>query len=129
MRKSAIIKASVRRFANTVIGRQSAGAIVALGPLVWNINPGHDQRYWYCCAASAKPDGSFHLLQLKVDFNDRKLADDMRNALVGEFIQRRPPVVLNLFDDELQFAGFCAAVWPSDRTTKLLTEVEREQAA
>lgn len=44
-----------------------------------------------------------------------------------EMIQRRPVIIFD-FDDELRMAGFCVAMWPSDRTRQIRADVAAERA-
>jgi hypothetical protein len=120
----------MRAFADVVLGkRHNPGANVAISPLVWNVEPGHDQRYWYFTVAAADRRGRFHLDQLKTEDGERDLAEASRGALVLELASRRPPCVLHLFDDELAMAKFCAATWPSPRTRRMLLGLQRERGA
>jgi hypothetical protein len=100
--------------------------VVAVGPTVWDIDK-QDGRRWYFVCASADAVGAFHLDSLRVDKDDKHLADRMRGAVFSELI-RRPPAVIHDFEDEVQFAGFCAAMWPSERTRKILEEIKADYA-
>lgn len=117
--------AVVRAFLDgTVLHNAPPAPIVAVGPLVWGINP-TDGRHWYFVCASADADGKFHLDCLKIRDDDRELATQTRMALMTELVTSRP-VVINDFDGEEHFAAFCAGMWPSERTRKLHAEVKAD---
>jgi hypothetical protein len=118
----------VRKFLAAAIGPQQRGAHVAVGPLLWDINPGHDQRYWYVVIAAEKA-GKLVLVQLASAEPDCQIAEAMLAALLLELATRRPPLVVHAFDDELQLAGFCNTIWPSQRTKRLVEAIKQERGA
>ena len=89
--------------------------------------PGKDGRHWYfvCCGRGA--DGEIRIDRFKVGQDDQALAEQCRTALCLELVQRRPPIVLNDFDDELALVRWCEAIAPSERTTRLRAAVEAER--
>jgi hypothetical protein len=118
----------VRKFLAAAIGPQSRGANIAVGPLVWDINPGHDRRYWYVVIAAEKA-GKPVLTQLTSADPDCQRAEALRATLLAELATRRPPLVIHAFDDELQLAGFCNTIWPSARTKRLVADIKQERGA
>jgi hypothetical protein len=76
--------------------------------------------------ATADAEGTFRIDQLKVAQGNRQLAEEVRAALMSEFIQRRP-VVLHNFDDELRLARFCETIWLCDKTRRIRAALEQER--
>jgi hypothetical protein len=118
----------VREFVhNSVLLDAPDVPIVGVSPLVWGISP-QDGRHWYFACASADANGCFHLDCLRIGEDDREVAEQTRAALFAELVSRRP-IVIHDFDDEVRFAEFCAATWPSDRTRKILAEIKADYAS
>jgi hypothetical protein len=120
------LEQAIRQFADYVLQSGGEPPTVAIGPLVWGIEQGHDGRHWYFTVASADAAGQFHVDQFKVASDDQSLAEETRAALMLEFINRRP-VVMHDFDDELRMIHFCEALWPCDKTHRLRAAVEQER--
>lgn len=102
---------------------------LAIGPLVWGINPGADTRHWYFVVGSAGPLNELRLDACKIDFDDRNAAEQLRTALFAELVTRPKPSVVVDFDDELAMAHWCEAVCPSERSRNLRAAVQRERDA
>lgn len=117
---------AVRRFLDVVLHGAPPTPTVAVSPIVWGINP-KDGRQWYFVCASADALGEVHIDQLLIRQDDREMAEQTRGALFAELVARRP-VVVHDFDDEVSFARFCVDTWPSDRTRKMLAEIEGDYA-
>ena len=99
----------VRAFLDgTVLHNAPDAPHVAIGPLVWGINP-KDGRHWYFVCASADAEGQFHLDCLTIGNDDREMAEETRSTAFMELMQRRP-IVVHDFDDEVRFARFNAAL-------------------
>jgi hypothetical protein len=111
----------------TVLYNAPEAPMVAVGPLVWGINP-TDGRRWYFICASADAAGEFHLDCLTIKNDDREWAERTRLALLAELVNRRP-IIINDFDDEVRFAAFCAGVWPSERTRKIHADIKADYAS
>jgi hypothetical protein len=117
---------TLRRFADSVLHGGGDAPTVTIGPLVWGIEPGHDTKHWYFIVGSADARGNFRTDQLKIEKDDKALAEETRAALMLVFIERRP-VVMHDFDDELAMARYCEALWPCDKTHRLRASVEQER--
>ena len=96
---------------------------VVVGPVQWH--PHAEGPRWYFMVATCGPDG-FRCDKLDVE-GDADEADDVRAALFGALIQRRPLVVHDT-DDELYMARLCETLWPGERITRLRQGVELERA-
>src|SRR5579859_6595427 len=119
------LETAIGQFANIVLANGGKAPTVAIGPLVWDIKPGHDTKHWYFHAASADTAGRFHVDRLTVG-NDQRLGEEARSALMQRLIERAP-LVLHDFDDELMMARFCEDIWPCDKTRRLRTSLEQER--
>ena len=111
--------ASVVAFADAVLDDMGAAPNIALGPIVWGIDPGHDTRHWdfVVCCVSAN-NGELRIVQFKVAQDDLERAERSRDGLMMELIQRRPIVMVD-FDDELAMAHWCEALSPSERSRSI----------
>jgi hypothetical protein len=118
---------AVQWFADHVMEGVGETPTLALGPLVWNIEPGHDTRQWYFVAASLDAEGEIRLDQFRIGMDDPALAEKCRAILMLELIQRRPPCVLSDFDDELAMARWCEALCPCERTRRIRENCEQER--
>jgi len=114
--------------ANHVTHDAGKTPMIAIGPLVWGIDPGHDKRHWYFVVASIGAKGNLRLDQIKTPVDNRDLAHEARTDLMAALIRRRPCVITD-FDDELEMAKWAEALAPSERTTRIRTNLERERAA
>lgn len=119
---------AIRAFADHVLRDTGTAPHIAIGPVVWDIPAGHDQRQYYFAVCSADVAGTFRADCLRIAESDKELAEWCRTALTMEFIARRP-IVMHDFDDELRLAKFCESLWPCERTTSIRTNVEAEFAA
>lgn len=114
-------------FADHVLDGTGDAPQIALGPLVWGTEPGRDGRHWYFVVCSIDAKGELRLDQFKVASDDRDLAEECRTGLWMEFIQRRPPIVMHDFDDELPMARWCEALCPGDRSRRIREDIQRER--
>ena len=117
----------LKRFADHVLHDTGRTPMIALGPLVWGIEPGHDTRHWYFVAASINASGEVRLDQFKIPQDNRQLAEQTRTGLMFAILQRQPPCVLSDFDDELALARWCEALAPSERTRRIRADIEQER--
>lgn len=116
---------AVRGFLDaTVLRNPPAVPTVGVGPIVWGINP-TDGRHWYFVCASADADDTFHIDCIKIRDDDQELANQTRADLLLELVSRKP-IVIHEFDNEPALAAFCAAMWPSERTKRLLDAVNAD---
>ena len=120
---------AVRLFVTKVLAGAGKAPQVALGPVVWNIDPGHDTKCWYFLVSSARPKNQLRILQFKVMNDDRTFVEQARTDLMMEFLLRKGGIVIADFDDELELAKWGEAVAPSERTKKIRINLERERAA
>ena len=118
---------AVRWFADHVMTGVSETPTLALGPIVWTIEPGHDTRQWYFVVASLDAEGEIRLDQFRIGADDLSLAEKCRAMLMLELIQRRPPCVLSDFDDELAMACWCEALCPCEKTRRIRENCEAER--
>jgi hypothetical protein len=68
------IEHAVTQFADSVLHGGGDVPTVAIGPLVWGIEQGHDAKHWYFVVGSADAAGKFHADQLKIANDDKPLA-------------------------------------------------------
>ena len=120
------IEHAVTQFADSVLHGGRDTPTIAVGPVVWNIEAGHDRKHWYFMVASTDAAGKFRTDQLKIANDDKPLAEETRAALVLAFVNRRHAVIHD-FNDELTMARFCEALWPCDKTHRLRASVEQER--
>ena len=119
--------AAVAAFADNVLHGTGDAPNVALGPIVWEIEAGHDTRRWYFMVCSIDAKGELRIGRFRIAQDDRGLAERSRAALMMEIIQRRP-VVMADFDDELPLARWCEDLCPSERSRSIRLAIERERA-
>jgi hypothetical protein len=118
---------AIRTFAGEVLHRAGDTPTIAVGPLVWGIDRGHDAKHWYFVVGTVDTSGTFHVDQFKIAHDDKELADECRAGLMLEFINRGP-VVMQEFNDELRMACFCEAICPCEKTRRIRSSLERERA-
>lgn len=118
---------ATKKFVAVLLKDAGSAPTVAVGPIVWRIDPGHDTRTWYFAAASATGNGRFHVDSIDLPGSERSQAEQVRNALLMSLIQRRPPLIIHDFDSELALAKFCEEMWPCERTTRIRQAVEQEE--
>jgi hypothetical protein len=94
------------------------------GPVVWKLSAGRDQRQWYFIATSSGGDG-FWCDQIGGADKDDTLR--IRNALTSRLAIRRRPLVIRVFDDELDLARCCEAAWPCPKITEIRMAIEAER--
>lgn len=116
---------AVKDFIDDVLRNAGTTPVLGIGPVVWDIEAGHDRRHWYFMIASADANGAFHLTQLKIAGDDRALAEETRGLLLRTLIDHR--VVTFDFDDELRLLRFSEQTWPCDETRRLRRSVESER--
>jgi hypothetical protein len=126
--RSANLTAAVRKFADTVLKGAGHTPTVAIGPVVWAIEGGHDQKHWYFVLGSADKRGRFRVDQFNVGWNDQDFANDCQAAMIAELIGR-PPCVIHTFEDELAMIRFCETVWPCAKTRQIRASIEQERAS
>lgn len=97
---------------------------VAVGPLSWQPSDGTAGRVWYFLIATSEARRGFRVDQVTVNGE----SEDERLRVLLEFAQRRPPLVIHTFDDELDMARWCEILWPGERITKIRENMERERA-
>ncbi len=127
-RRSRDLAAAIAAFADQVLRDTGPTPLLALGPIVWGIEPGADTRYWYFIVASTNAADQLRLDQLKVGYDNQSLAEKSRATLLAELISRRPPSVITDVDDELALAEWCEAVCPGERSRNLRASIQRERA-
>ena len=118
----------LRRFATTVLRGTGDTPQIGIGPVVWNIRPGADTRYWYFVACSIGTNRNLRIDGFTITDDDRQLAIRMRAQLMGELIARRKPALIVDFDDELEMARWAEALDPSERTAGIRRGLERQRA-
>jgi hypothetical protein len=101
---------------------------VVIGPIVWRPNDTGD-RQWYFNIAFTSTEGTdgFRLDQILGD--GKPLTEQARDALLFSLIQRRPIVIHDCDDDELEMARWCAAIWPGPRIAKIVAGLKAERTA
>ena len=116
-------------FASHVLRDITETPQLAIGPLVWGINPGADTRHWYFVVASAGPQNQLRLDSCKINFDNQDAANQLRSALFAELLSRPAAPVVVDFDDELAMAHWCEAVCPGTRSHNLRAAIQRERNA
>ncbi len=117
---------AVGQFADSLLVGAGDAPTVAIGPLVWNVEQGHDTKHWYFIVGTADASGRFRVDQFRVDFDDQPFAENCQASLIMELVGRRP-VVIHSFDDELDLIRFCDAVWPCAKTKRIRASIEQER--
>jgi hypothetical protein len=116
--------------ANAIAKHVTHGAgkapMIAIGPLVWGIETGHDTKHWYFVVASISAKGRLRLDQINVPVDNRDFAQEARTDLFAALIGRRP-IVIHDFDDELAMAKWAEAIAPSERTRRIRQGLEQER--
>lgn len=97
---------------------------VVVGPLCWQPSDGSNARHWYFMIATSETRRGFCVDQVTVDAETRETD---RQRIIVEFMQRRP-LFLHTFEDELDMARWCEAMWPGERITRIRKDIERERA-
>jgi hypothetical protein len=93
---------------------------VVVGPLCWQPSDGSSARHWYFMIITGEPSRGLRIDQVTVE------TETDRQRVIVEFMQRRP-LVLHAFDDELDMARWCEAIWPCERITRIRKNIERER--
>lgn len=118
---------AIAAFADSMLHGTGKAPNVAIGPVVWGIDDGHDARHWYFIVASiGAKKGELRIDQFKIGPDDRDLAEQARAALSLALLQRRP-IVVHDFDDELALAKWCEALCPGKRSRRIREDLERER--
>lgn len=118
----------VREFLNhTVLRDPPKPPMVAIGPVVWGIEPGSDVWHSWFAGPSIDAAGKFHLDCLKIAEDDRATAEENRAMAVFALLENRG--VIKDFDDELRMMQFCDQVSPCEKTHALRASIERERAS
>jgi len=111
-----------------IIGEiQPPGAdnLVAIGPLVEARDPGDAEAPFYFVTASADPE----FFCLAVGASSPEHGEKVRQALVSALTRRRDPaLVLMDFDDELEMARWCEAMWLSADIKEIRATIEAQRA-
>lgn len=120
--KGTLAEQAERIVEHVLDGSPEAGHVV-LSPVVWQQDA--DRRRWYFTVASGS---EFRVDQIVAD--NRTMAERLRKALVVA-LTRRKPIVIHDFDDELEMARWCEAIWPCPKTREIRAgiELERRQQA
>jgi len=103
------------------------GPHMCLGPLVWYPDNAGGKTWYFVVAGSTKE--GFFVDQINTT---KKEGDEMRSAFMTALVQasRKPPVralVLHDFGDEMDMAQFNAAIWPCEKTEKILRNLRLER--
>ena len=117
---------AVAVFADEALRSMGKCPNVAIGPVVWEIEPGHDSRYWYFVVGSVGAKRKLRITQLKIEAN-QDIAEQARASLLACLAQRAPIVVMD-FNDELDMARWLEALCPGKRTRTIRVGLERERA-
>jgi len=121
------IAAAINHFATLVLAGTGETPQIGLGPVVWNIKPGHDTRFWYFVACSIKANATFRIDQFAVSDDDCQLAKECRANLLANLATRQRPSLLIDFDDELALAEWAEALCPGDRSRRIREGLQRER--
>jgi hypothetical protein len=113
--------------AHALDGLDDTNGHVAIGPIVWDPTEQHG-RHWYFVTCTPGIDQPLRIVRFK-GVLDRALIERCRFALCLTFAWRRPPLVIHDFDDELHLARFCAAIFPCEKSHRLLADIEAERKA
>ena len=117
---------AISAFADNVLRGTGNAPQIALGPVVWGIDDGHDTRHWYFVVCSIGAKGELRIDQFKIGPDDNDLAEQSRAALMLELLQHRP-IVAHDFHDELELAKWCEALCPGERSRRIREDLERER--
>jgi hypothetical protein len=110
----------VSAVADHVLRGDDVSPHIMMGPLVWR-----DDDRWYFVICGGDRNG-FRIDKIVVG-DDREIGERCRSSVHLELLQR-PPLVLHDFDDELEMAKWCEAIWPSEKTRQIRTSIEEERA-
>jgi hypothetical protein len=86
------------------------------------------EPYWpafYFVTGSA--DHEFFATQVGV--SDRQDAEELRTAVMVALARKRTLLVIHGFNDELEMARWCEAIWPGERTRGIRAAIEAERQA
>ena len=99
---------------------------VLLGPVIWSIPEGSDQKRWYFIVAYGRSGSP--KFQLEQIFGPLEAVQQLRTALLIALVDHRP-ITIHECGSELLLAQWMTAQFPGKRSTTLLENVRREQAA
>ena len=126
--RRANLAGAISQFVTVLLTGSGNTPQIGLGPVVWNIKPGHDTRFWYFTACSIQANNSFHVDMLSIQQDDRLLAEQCRVDVGVELIRRRPCVIID-FDDELELSKWLETQCPGDRSRRMREGLERERGS
>jgi hypothetical protein len=109
---------SPRAIAEFLVSK-AADNTLAFGPLVWQPSRNGLSKCRYFIVGSADECGEFHCDQIIG-------GEDDRLALLAALVTLRPSVIHD-FDDELQMARWCEALWPCAKITRIREQLEQER--
>lgn len=86
---------------------------ICLGPVVWKITPGHDQKHWYFITATSQSNGTAKISQIAGNENWLRQNRQTLPAALAQ-TRRASGILIHDFDDELIMAQWATAIWPRD---------------
>jgi hypothetical protein len=98
----------------------AADRTLAIGPLVWQPSDGTSNKVHYFIVGSADTEKQFHCERIICE------SEADRFAIYVELINHKPLVVHD-FDDELEMAKWCEAIWPCDKSHRIRKALEQER--
>jgi hypothetical protein len=119
------IEHGIRMLTTIILSNTADAPAIAIGPVVWDINPGHDTRCWYFIACSIDANNKLRIERFVCSTSDETEAARAQLMLA---LAARKPCIIYAFDDELDMAQWCEALAPSERTRKIREGLQRERA-
>ena len=110
---------------------RGSDGVVVIGPVVWEIPPAHDSRYWYFILGTGKHGGR-HFFTTQVTMpgvGSYEEAQRQQAALLVGLASAGRPLVIRTFGDELQMAEFAVGRWPCAKSRRILRDLRLERAA
>jgi hypothetical protein len=111
--------------AKLVLRNRQDPMVALLGPVVWTIPQGSDQKRWYFALAYGQSGkATFQLEQIHGPLDH---VQQLRDGLMFALLAHRP-IVVHECGSELIMAQWMTAQFPGERSTAMLENVKREQA-
>jgi hypothetical protein len=97
---------------------------ILIGPVAWI--PAAGKRLWRFTIATADDKAGFGVDI--VGDEDEDLIKAIHRDVELALVQRKTPVVVHVFADELEMARWCNAIWPCEKGSDLVAAIEAERA-
>lgn len=100
---------------------------VCVGPTVKRAAGDGRAPPWYFVVASGGPSFTDTFFCHLMGGEDRTLVGELRMSFYAKLRSQPRPLVVHLFDDELDMARWCSRIWPGEEPLAILRAIEAER--